>query len=502
MPTQIVVECLDVLLPGLTKMINLSLESGCFPESWKHADVHPRLKKPKSEATFPNLRPISNLIFVSKLVERVVFNQTHNHVTLNCLYPKAQSSYREFHSTETALLRIKNDILMKMNKQHLTLLVLLDLSAAFDTVDHVILLNRLNSNFCISGRVLSWFCSYLHNRSQSVSVNGETPRSFDVKHGVPQGSCLGPLLFILYVSKLFTVVERHLPEVHAYADDTQLYIAFKPEPEHATNAVAAMQACITDIRKWMLMDKLMLNDEKTEFIVIGTRQQLVKVDIDSLCVGHTAILPSSEVRNLGGWFDNQLKMVTQINQTCKAAFFHIFNIRRIRKFLSFDTVQTLVNAFVISRLDYCNSILFGLPNTAVQKLQRVQNTAARLICNMHKFDHITPILVKLHWLPVRYRRKNFKILLITFKVIRGLAPKYLSELLTCKTKCNYNLRSSSEVLLQQPRIKTLRTLGDRSFTVAAPALRNDLPNVIRSATSINSFKKLLKTHLFKIAFNQ
>ena len=117
----------------------------------------------------------------------------------------------------------------------------------------------------------------------------------------------------------------------------------------------------------MLMDKLMLNDEKTEFIVIGTRQQLVKVDIDSLCVGHTGIFPSSEVRNLGGWFDNQLKMVTQINQTCKAAFFHIFNIRKIRKFLSFDTVQTLVNAFVTSRLDYCNSILFGLPNTELLK---------------------------------------------------------------------------------------------------------------------------------------
>lgn len=167
MPTQFVVECLDVLLPAHIKMINLSLESGCFPESWKHADVHPRLKKPKSEATFPNLRPISNLTFVSKLVERVVFNQTHNHLTLNCLYdPKAQSSYRQFHSTETALLRIKNDILMKMNKQHLTLLVLLDLSAAFDTVDHVILLNRLNSNFCISGRVLSWFRSYFCKAGQ------------------------------------------------------------------------------------------------------------------------------------------------------------------------------------------------------------------------------------------------------------------------------------------------------------------------------------------------
>ena len=149
-----------------------------------------------------------------------------------------------------------------------------------------------------------------------------------------------------------------------------------------------------------------------------------------------------------------------------------------------------MNPFVISRLHYCNSILFGLRNTELQKLQRVQTTAARLICNMKNFDHITPILVKLHWLPVRYRI-NFEILLITFKVIHGLAPNYLSELLTCKTKCNYNLRSTSEILLQQPRIKTLRTLGDRSFTVAAPALWNNLSNGIRSATSIYSFRKLI-----------
>ena len=127
----------------------------------------------------------------------------------------------------------------------------------------------------------------------------------------------------------------------------------------------------------------------------------------------------------------------------------------------------------------------------MQKLQRVQNTAARLICNMNKCNHIIPILVKLHWLPVRYRI-NFKILLITFKVIHGLAPKYLTELLTCKTKCNYNLRSTSKILLQQPRIKTLRMLGNRSFTVAASVLWNDLPNLIRSATSINSFKNFLR----------
>ena len=210
MPSHLVVECLDVLLPVLTRMINLSLQSGCFPDSWKHAVVHPRLKKSKAEVIFPNLRPISNLTFVSKLTERAVFNQTHDHLTLHDLYPIAQSSYREYHSTETALLRIKNDILMNMNSQQLTLLVLLDLSAAFDTVDHSILLNRLHSDFGISGHTFSWFQSYLYQRSQSVSIHGHTSKSFEVKYGVPQGSCLGPLLFILYVSKLFTSMERHL----------------------------------------------------------------------------------------------------------------------------------------------------------------------------------------------------------------------------------------------------------------------------------------------------
>ena len=149
----------------------------------------------------------------------------------------------------------------------------------------------------------------------------------------------------------------------------------------------------------MLMDKLMLNDEKTEF---------------TLCVGYTAILHSSEVRNLGGWFDNQLEMVTQINQTCKAAFFQLFNTRRIRKFLNSDTVQTLANAF--QQVDLATVIVFYLDCLILNcklKLQRVQNTAVRLISNINKFDHITSTLVKLHWLPVRYRI-NIKILLITF----------------------------------------------------------------------------------------
>ncbi|CAB3985662.1 RNA-directed DNA polymerase from transposon X-element [Paramuricea clavata] len=194
MPTHLVVHCLDVLPPVITRIINLSLQSGCFPDNWKLAKVHPGLKKSKVEVIFDNLRPISNLSFISKLTERAVFNQTHDHLTAHKLYPKAQSSYRQYHSTETALLCVKNDILMNMNKQHATLLVLLDLSAAFDTVDHTILLNRLRSSFGITGCVLTWLKSYLENRSQCISINGGESRSFEMKYGVPQGSCLEFLL--------------------------------------------------------------------------------------------------------------------------------------------------------------------------------------------------------------------------------------------------------------------------------------------------------------------
>ena len=142
MPTPLVIECLDAPLPVIFRMINLSLQCGTFPDDWKLADVKPRLKKTGAQALFSNLRPISNLSFASKLTERAVFAQTHDHLITNKLYPKAQSAYCEFHSTETALLRVKNDILLNMNQQRVTLLILLYLSAAFDTVDHTILLNR------------------------------------------------------------------------------------------------------------------------------------------------------------------------------------------------------------------------------------------------------------------------------------------------------------------------------------------------------------------------
>ena len=307
MPSTLVSKCED-LLPVLTKIVNSSLQSGCFPEIWKEAWVFPLLKKPGLDVIFMNFRPVSNLSFVFKLIERAVFNQIHGHLVCNNFYPAAQSAYRRNHSIETALLKVTNDILLNyMNKQHVTILLLLDLSAAFDTVDRSILLNRLLSKLGLNGIALAWFRSYLSGRSQRVSVRGVVSDKFDLHYGVPQGSCLGPpLLFTVYASALFDVVEKHLPTVHCYADDSQLYISFSPKAHSGqVDAVASIEHCIKDIRQWMSQDKLLMHDAKTELLLIGTRQQLAnkKITIDGITVGHSVIVPQSPVRHLGMWLD-------------------------------------------------------------------------------------------------------------------------------------------------------------------------------------------------------
>ena len=297
------------------------------------------------------------------------------------------------------------------------MLILLDLSAAFDTVDHRILLERLSDEVGIRGTALNWFRSYLSDRSQRVSIHEVLSRPFDLNCGVPQGSCLGPLLFIIYASKLFKIVEHYLPDAHCFADDTQLYLSFKPLGNTAQDdAIQAMEKCIDAVRKWMIQDRLMINDDKTEFLLVGRRQQLDKLDSCLITVGNNRISPSPCVRNLGSWFDSKLSMTDHINKACNAAFYHLHNLRRIKKYLSRDSLITLVHAFITSRLDYCNGLLFGLPNVQIAKLQRVQNAAARLILGIGKFSHITPALYELHWLPVSLRI-DYKILLLTFKCI-------------------------------------------------------------------------------------
>ena len=193
-------------------------------------------------------------------------------------------------------------------------------------------------------------------------------------------------------------------------------------------------------------------------------------------------------------------MNSHINKVCNALFYYLHNIRRIRKHLSCDSSEILILAFVSSRLDYCNSLLYELPLVKIDKIQRVQSAAARLIFKQPKFCHITPFLSQLQWLPIKYRTE-YKILPMTFKAIHGIAPDYICKLISRRKSTGYSLRSSKKVMLEVPSGKILPTLGSRAFCYAGLKLWNNLPSEISSLDSLSNFKCHVKTYLFKQAFN-
>ena len=406
-----------------------------------------------------------------------------------------QSAYRQFHSTETALLHILNDLLLATDSGKVSLLTLLDLSAAFDTIDHSILLNRLQNCFGISDSVLSWFTSYLSNRSQSVLIDGFQSPPIELTCGVPQGSVLGPVLFTLYTSPLSNIINSHRLNHHFYADDSQLHDS--DTPDNVQTLLRHTSDCYDEIKNWMTNNKLKLNDDKTESILISTRQKLSQIPPSlSLSLDTATISTSHSTKNLGVILDSTLSMQDFVSSTAKSCYFHLRRISQIRKHLSTEATTKLVISLVISRLDYCNALLSGLPDSTIQTLQRVQNNAARLILKKRKSDHISPLLSSLHWLPIS-KRIEYKLCLLCFKCLNNLAPVYLSDLLHVYTPSR-SLRSSSDPLcLRIPRTK-LFTYGPRSFSVAAPLSWNKLPLSLRQKPTLSSFKSALKTHLFSL----
>ena len=226
---------------------------------------------------------------------------------------------------------------------------------------------------------------------------------------------------------------------------------------------------------------------------------LNKISATEIQIGSAKVSTVDSARNLGAWFDSNMNMTTHINNICQSVCYHLHNIRRIRKYLSFENRKTLVQATVLSRIDYCNSLLFGLPVVHLSKLQRLQNAAARLVCNIPKYDHITPALIRLHWLPVQFRIE-FKVAMLVYKCINGTAPQYLKDLTKNREISRYSLRSNKGILLVDNSAKAKKTLGDRAFVNAAPRVWNRLPLDIRLAISYDNFKSMLKTHFFRLAF--
>lgn len=495
-PTFLVKECLANLSPFLTLMCNASIQEGLMPSSQKEAIITPALKKFGLDTDdMKNYRPISNLSFMSKVVEKLIFQQLSVYLVENNLFPKLQSGFRRFHSTESAVLQVLSDIYSAIDRGDVALLALLDVSAAFDTVDHSILLERLSTSYGLSGPAYLWFESYISGRTQSVRLGGTSSHKTTVRFGIPQGSVLGPILYVLYTADIAKIVESLGFRVHLYADDTQVY--------GSTNASRSVELAdhlllvIDRVKAWMSSNRLRLNPDKTDYIWFGTRQQLSKLDQHLMSV--VILSASTSVRDLGVILDSELTMEGHVSKLCQACFFQLRRLRAIRHSLSRHALLTLVHAFISSRLDFCNSVLYGVSTYILDRLQSILNAAARLILNIPKYGHISAaIREELHWLPVS-ARIQYKICLLVRNCLTGAAPVYLAE--SCRLVSSdvgrRHLRSAARTDLIEQRFR-LERYGRRGFPVSGPYLWNQLPVEIRNLQiGADAFKKRLKTHLMQ-----
>ena len=262
------------------------------------------------------------------------------------------------------------------------------------------------------------------------------------------------------------------------------------------SARSRLEACIADMAAWMVTNKLKLNECKSDFLIISSKFQKSLIRTRGITIGDELITPSTSVRNLGVTFDDSMLMEIHVKNVCKSMYFNIHNVSTIRKVLDDKSAAMLIHAFVFSRLDICNSLLYKIPDRLTDKLQLTLNAAARVLTKTSKYDHITPILEQLHWLPVK-QRIQYKILLLTWKIVHKMAPVYMEELLNLYIP-QRSLRSSCQGLFNVP--KTRVQYGDRAFSVAAPVLWNALPLTLKSIDSVEGFKKHLKTHLFTGTF--
>ena len=494
-PTWLLKKAAPNLAPFLVKLFNKSLSDGVFPQSFKTSYITPILKKPGLDCgDTSSYRPISNLSVISILLERLILVRITKHLDNNKLLPINQSAYRQYHSTETAVLKVFSDVLEAADHGKLTLLVLLDLSSAFDIVDRDILCRQMQSSFGFDGQALNWLRSYLNGRECQIKIGDTTSSRVLSICCVPQGSVLGPTLFSIYTADLSRIIASHGLRSHFYADDTQVY--GHCDVNNVAELSTLVSACVDDVYQWMKSSRLQLNSNKSEVIWFTTRRRSHQCPSAPVRLGNDWISPSSSVRDLGVFLDSELTMQAHVGHITRVCFMMLRQIRTVAAQLPSFATKALVTSLVLSKLDYCNSVMVGLPKTLTRRLQFVVNATARLVMRKHKYDHITPILSELHWLGIE-RRIEFKVALLVFKCIKEMAPPYLASKVTRlrDLPSRKRLRSSSLSLLFVPAGR-LKCAGDRSFTVAGPRIWNQFPPQITSAATIEGFRKSLKTHLY------
>ena len=480
--------------PSLTNIINQSLSTGVFPEKWKTARVAP-LHKAGDKSDKGNYRPISILCVVSKIIERHVHESLYKYFTENGLLYIAQSGFRAFHSCETALIKLVDKWTENIENGLLNGIVFLDLRKAFDLVDTNILLQKLELYGCDENSML-WFKSYLQGRQQCVQYKGQFSAKQSVTHGVPQGSILGPLLFIVYMNDLPLFLNN---PIDMFADDSTLHCSGKTIPELETKLNIDME----NTRKWCTQNKMAVNETKTKTMLITTYQKETVMKANSINVTYQgANLENVESEKiLGVQIDKHLTWENQVNNVCKKVSKGIALLRRIKAYLSHDLRVQYYKAFIQPHLDYC-SVVWGhshhvMPKseTLQPRLLKLQKMAMRIICDQPKLAHSNPLFKKCGVLKIADRVK-LRTLTMVYKSLNGLAPPYMSEMFNPLVNVNKRVTRNSVKHHQLHVAKDKLEIRRKCVRHMGAMYYNDLPVEYREVNGVQDFKtKLYKDML-------